>query len=116
MEENPTTSSNQDEIACSNCGAKLTFAPGTDSLKCEFCGTVNEIEIDEELKQEVHQEIDFHKFLNEQSNIAPKMEVLVLQCNRCGAQTTFDPNVISGSCDFCGSPLTSKEHTKMKST
>ncbi len=47
MEENPTTSSNQDEIACSNCGAKLTFAPGTDSLKCEFCGAVIKPEVEE---------------------------------------------------------------------
>lgn len=112
MEDQPTTSSNQDEIACSNCGAKLTFAPGTDSLKCEFCGTINEIEVDEEKVADAHQEIDYHAFLNQQTDIAPKVEILVLKCDTCGAQTTFDPNVVSGSCDFCGSPLTSKEGHK----
>lgn len=112
MDDTPKTSTNQDEIACSNCGAILTFAPGTDSLKCEFCGTVNEIAVDREAQQEAHQEIDFYKFLNEQSDIAPKMEISVLQCNGCGAQTTFNPNIVSGSCDFCGSPLTSKEGHK----
>ena len=69
MEENPNKSTNQEEIACSNCGAKLTFAPGTDSLKCEFCGTINEIEIDREKIKEAHQEIDFYAFLNQQSDI-----------------------------------------------
>lgn len=112
MEEHPTTSSNQDEIICSNCGAKLTFAPGTDSLQCEFCGTVNEIAVDEEQRVEAHQEIDYQKFISQQSDTTPKVEVLVLKCDGCGAQTTFDPNVISGSCDFCGSPLTSKEGHK----
>ena len=112
MEDQNVKTSNQDEIVCSNCGAKLTFAPGTDSLKCEFCGTMNFIEVDENKKQEAQTEIDYHSFVNQQSDLAPKIEILVIKCDACGAQTTFDPNVISGSCDFCGNPLTSKEGHK----
>ena len=47
MELEPQVSdTNQDMIICHNCGAKLTFAPGTLSLKCEFCGALNEIKIE----------------------------------------------------------------------
>ncbi|RLD76495.1 MAG: hypothetical protein DRJ10_13480 [Bacteroidetes bacterium] len=109
---NNNKSSNQDEIACVQCGANLTFAPGTDSLKCEFCGALNTIEVDEHERAEAHQEIDFHDFVNNQMDIAPKIEILTIKCDGCGAETTFDPNVISDSCDFCDSPLTSKEGHK----
>ena len=27
---------------CQSCGAKLSFSPGTTSLKCDYCGAVNE--------------------------------------------------------------------------
>ena len=28
---------------CTACGGEINFVPGTNSLKCKFCGTVNEI-------------------------------------------------------------------------
>ncbi len=104
--------SNQDEITCHQCGARLTFAPGTDSLKCEFCGAVNTIEVDETAKAEAQKEIDFYKFIQNQADTAPKTEVLTIKCDGCGAETTFDPNVVSDRCDFCDSPLTAKEGHK----
>ena len=110
MEENKVSQSRQDEIICKNCGAKLSFAPGTDSLKCEFCGAMNKIEINEEDKIKAVQELDLKTYLNADS--APKIEVTTVKCDSCGAETTFDPNVVSAECDFCGSPLVSKEaHT-----
>ncbi len=91
----------QNEIACSNCSAKLKFSPGTNSLKCEYCGTVNEIEISEE---EI-EEIDFDKFLNENDTSVEKQEIVTIKCNSCGAETTLDPNIVSDSCAFCGSNI-----------
>jgi LSD1 subclass zinc finger protein len=104
--------SNQEEITCHQCSAKLVFAPGTDSLKCEFCGALNTIEVDETAKAEANKEIDFYDFINNQVDTAPKAEVLTIKCDGCGAETTFDPNVVSDKCDFCDSPLTSKEGHK----
>ncbi len=104
--------SNQEEITCHQCGAKLTFAPGTDSLKCEFCGAINAIEVDEAAKAEAQKEIDFYEFISKQADTAPKTEVLTIKCDGCGAETTFDPNVVSDRCDFCDSPLTAKEGHK----
>jgi LSD1 subclass zinc finger protein len=112
MENKNVSESKQYEIICKNCGAKLSFEPGTDSLKCQFCGALNEIEIDETARAESIQEIDFEAYINGQVDTAPKIEITTVKCDGCGAETTFDPNVVSSECDFCGSPLVSKEaHT-----
>ncbi len=112
--EKPTVSSNQNEIVCKNCGGKLNFAPGTESLECPYCNTKNEIEVDAELLEKAHTEIDYMAFINKQTDTAPKVEVLTVKCDGCGAETSFDLNVVSGNCDFCGSPLASKEGHKAK--
>ncbi len=109
-----TVGSNQNEIICSNCGGKLNFAPGTESLECPYCHTKNEIEVDAKLLEKAHTEIDYIAFINKKADKTPKVEVLTVKCDGCGAETTFDPNVVSGRCDFCGSPLTSKEGHKSK--
>ncbi len=104
--ENPNPQkSKQDEVACVNCGAKVSFAPGTDSLTCEFCGAVNKIEVDETLRKEAIQEIDFHEFLRKGEDTSVKIEVTTISCDGCGASTTFDPSVVSDTCDFCDNPL-----------
>ncbi len=110
--EHTQVNSNQSEIVCKNCGAKLSFEPGTESLVCGFCNTKNEIEVDQKLLQKAHTEIDYLSFINQQTDTTPKIEVLTVKCDGCGAETSFDQNVVSGSCDFCGSPLTSKEGHK----
>ncbi|MCQ2974418.1 MAG: hypothetical protein MJ211_06355 [Bacteroidales bacterium] len=109
MEFNPEqppqiSADNQNMIICKNCGAKLTFAPGTLNLKCEFCGAENEIVIDEKEKEEAVKENDFLKALENISDDQLE-EVHTVKCKCCGAETTFDSNVISSKCDFCGSPI-----------
>ncbi len=110
MENKNVSESKQNEIVCNNCGAKLTFKPGSDSLTCEFCGALNKIEVDEKARAEAKQEIDYHDFLRNKGGGAEVLvEITTVKCEGCGAETTFDPNVVSSSCDFCGSPLVSKE-------
>jgi len=92
---------NQNETVCKNCGSKLIFAPGLDSLKCQNCGTVNEIQI----SHDSIEEIDFMSFINKQRDTAPMQQVTTIKCNSCGAETTFEPNVVSQECAFCASPL-----------
>ncbi len=112
MEEGKSTQSNQNEIVCSNCGGKLSFKPGTESLECPYCQTKNEIKVDEEALRKARHEIDYLSFVNKEANTTPEIEVLTIKCNGCGAETTFDPNVTAGECDFCGSPLVAKEGNK----
>lgn len=108
MELEPQTpqisDTNQNLIICKNCGAKLTFEPGTLNLKCQYCGVENEIKIDEEARAEAIKENDYLTALENLSDDQIE-EVHTVKCNCCGAQTTFDSNVISAFCDFCGSPI-----------
>ncbi|MBP7464522.1 MAG: hypothetical protein KA793_09320, partial [Bacteroidales bacterium] len=58
--ENQTSETNQKEIVCKQCSAKLKFKPGTTNLVCEYCGFENEIEI----KDEVIEELNFEEWLS----------------------------------------------------
>lgn len=100
MEDPVLSHSNQNEIVCT-CGAKLTYKPGTDSLVCEYCGQTHNFEV----KKEAIEEIDFLDFLKNKGNQAPQTEVVTIKCNACGAATTFEENVVSSDCAFCGAPL-----------
>ena len=110
MNENTKTDFNQDEIICKQCSAKLTFEPGTDSLRCQYCGAVNEIKVE---KSEI-KEIDFRSFISNKAEASNQIEIITVKCEACGAQTTFDENVISQSCDFCANPLVAQSGQSTK--
>jgi hypothetical protein len=100
-EPNLTEHTHQQELICKNCGAKLTYAPSSGSLACEYCGTLNDIQVkDEEIK-----ELDLQEYIDHLSESAPTIEIQTVKCNSCSAQTTFDPYVVSNFCAFCGSPI-----------
>lgn len=105
MEEEVLKDTIQKDVTCKNCAAKLTFKPGTTSLKCEYCGAENEIEVQET----VVEELDFEKFISEQYNNIQQETVTTVACQACGAKTTFNPNVVSDMCPFCGSVLVAKK-------
>ena len=109
-EENENKEVEQLELLCKNCSAKLKYNPGTDHLKCEFCGTENEIEA----SNEIIEEIDFEKFLNENDASVETQEINVVKCSSCSAETTFDENIISDTCAFCGSNIVVKEGSSTK--
>src|SRR5512133_2341889 len=96
---------------CRNCAGKLQFAPGTSHLKCPWCGTENEIAI----STEIIEELDFEKFSAEFEKTAPVVETATIKCSGCGAETTFNPNVVSDNCPFCGSPQVVKDATSAHS-
>jgi len=86
---------------CTNCGADLTFAPGTDALACPYCGTQNAIEApDVDIKER-----DFRAHLQATEDAQEVYEVQTVQCDQCGAASTMEDNVTSDLCPFCGSAL-----------
>ena len=38
MEEQEIPTKSEHKKACANCGAELKFKPGSNQLKCEYCG------------------------------------------------------------------------------
>jgi LSD1 subclass zinc finger protein len=102
-----TAEVDQGKVKCHDCGAFLTFAPGTTHLNCQYCGAKNEIKTE---KAEAV-EIDFEKFLSQASHAQEEQQVSTVKCDGCGASTTMAPNVTSDNCPFCATPLVIKNGT-----
>jgi len=92
------TPAREAQLACEQCGAVLTYAPGTDKLVCQYCGHENQItapliEIREECLDSA---------LADGAGRAPIEETRTVKCASCAAEFTFDPATHAGSCPFCG--------------
>ena len=84
---------------CSGCGANVEFAPGTDVLKCPYCGH-------EQALAAPTREVREHSF--DQLLAKPRQPVASLGanhfvCSGCGART--DGDELARLCQFCASPL-----------
>lgn len=103
----------QVENKCNNCGGELKFSPGTQSLKCPFCGTENE---NPDVVPETHEELDFRDALQAFHNNENTVEVQIEKCSACGAEVTLEPNITTAKCNFCGTGMvvSGKSHTVMK--
>lgn len=107
QETSPVPAPKDKQFPCKQCGAKLDFAPGSDVLKCPYCGAQTPIP-----KSEEHiQELDFREYL---AKIAGEHETDVAQrvkCEKCGAETTVPAEITSSICPFCGDNLLLSAHS-----
>ncbi|WP_338769492.1 hypothetical protein WAF17_09950 [Bernardetia sp. ABR2-2B] len=100
--ETPDLNAKAKDLNCKDCGATLTYAPGTTVLKCQYCGAENEIAPEEEV---AIIENDFYQALQDTANKEELQTLQTVQCDGCGARTTLKPNIVSDECAFCGTPL-----------
>jgi LSD1 subclass zinc finger protein len=96
-----TPSPQQHQFPCKQCGALLTYAPGTESLKCPYCGAQNQIEASHEQVGE----LDYNAYLAQLAAEAQSTEELHVKCNGCGAASNLPAGTTSGVCPFCGQPI-----------
>lgn len=96
------------QFPCKGCGAKLVFAPGHDSLTCQFCGAMNEIAV----KQEAIEELDYASALAEVASTQETEDRIIVHCGSCGADVPMKANVTSQACQFCGTPIVATGETK----
>src|SRR5690349_11151428 len=90
----------QHQFPCPQCGANLQFAPGTDSLRCPYCGTLVSFKI----AREIIPELDYFAYISRLQNGgepggtanantvnagAAIHEMLAVRCTNCGAETTL---------------------------
>ena len=94
----PAETKREAQLACGQCGAVLSYAPGTDTLKCEYCGHTNRIEV---AATEIREEC-LDTALSSGIGDAPIEETRTVKCGSCAAEFTFDPAIHAGSCPFCG--------------
>lgn len=96
------------QFPCEQCGAELIFVPGTHSLACNFCGFQNLIEI----QSSPIVEQDYRAQLQNKISHETMHEVMVVQCHGCGAESSFNPNIVSDACPFCGTSIVQTERAK----
>lgn len=92
---------------CGQCGAELTYAPGTRALRCAYCGCENRIPQGEGDIQE----LDFHAYLAEAGAREETVDRLTLKCQACGAESTAAPHVTAKQCPFCDTSIVATAHS-----
>ncbi|MCW5591598.1 MAG: zinc ribbon domain-containing protein [Burkholderiales bacterium] len=95
---------------CAGCGAKLTFAPGTRELRCEYCGTANAIAENDARVEE----LDFDTYLKALEGKMEVQEVEEVRCDKCGAGQTLAGSLFAGHCTFCGAAIVSKSYASRR--
>jgi DNA-directed RNA polymerase subunit RPC12/RpoP len=93
---------------CASCGAKFSFAPGTKSLKCPYCGAANEIAESDDSVEELDLEAWLDKLVAEHETHAQEQ----IKCSNCSAEQTLPANLYASACTFCGTPITSKSYAQ----
>jgi DNA-directed RNA polymerase subunit RPC12/RpoP len=89
---------------CQNCGGGLTFAPGTTSLECPYCGTLNEIAGGDAPPAE-YEELDLSRAEELFSQEKDLQAVQIIKCPACQAEVTLEGTATTGECDYCGTAL-----------
>ncbi|AYN65896.1 DNA helicase PriA [Euzebyella marina] len=87
--------------ACANCGAELKFKPGSDQLKCEYCGYEEFIE----QTKSSFEELELKHYLEVVGENAYSHTINLLHCKNCGANQHVEENYKSLQCVYCGEPL-----------
>jgi predicted RNA-binding Zn-ribbon protein involved in translation (DUF1610 family) len=89
------------QFACEQCGAILSYAPGTAELECSYCGHRNRIH---EAPVEVVEQA-LAPAVRAHGGEAPPAAAIAAKCVSCGADFSFDPPRFAGPCPFCGKPV-----------
>lgn len=89
------------QFACEQCGAILSYAPGSTELVCSYCGHRNAIV--ETPVAVVEQPLD--PALRAAAGEAPPAAPVPAKCATCGASFEFKPPAFAGPCPFCSQPV-----------
>lgn len=98
---------------CPNCGAPLSYLPGTDHVTCEYCGTTFETDVIEDMFQKAQEGAaaereQEEKWATETAGEGWSEEeaagLHAFHCSACGAELVTDANTMATECCYCGNP------------
>jgi DNA-directed RNA polymerase subunit RPC12/RpoP len=89
------------QFPCSQCGAKVEFAPGTDELVCPYCGHQTKIPS----STDGIVERDFQSSLVDLGSGAATEEVQSVSCPSCAALVEPPPSAEAFPCPYCGTSI-----------
>lgn len=87
--------------SCVNCGAELTYKPGTSTVTCDYCGHKEEITVD----PNGFEELELSLYLKEMGAQSHSEKISMLNCKNCGANQHVEENYKSLHCVYCSMPL-----------
>ncbi len=87
------------QFACEACGAVLSYAPGTTTLVCDYCGHSNEIAPEARTSLD---ELSFEQGLSAARGSDEVIEALTTTCAACAAEFTLQEGITADHCPFCG--------------
>ena len=93
---------------CANCGAELKFKPGSNQLKCEYCGYEEFIE----QAKSSFEELELQHYLKVVGENAYTESIDLLHCKNCGGNQHVEENFKSLDCVYCGEPLIKEDIEK----
>jgi DNA-directed RNA polymerase subunit RPC12/RpoP len=85
---------------CASCGARLEYAPGTDVLRCPYCGHEQKVPEVPGLAVREHAYTELRTMARKP---VASLAAHVFVCQKCGAQTESD--AIADRCQFCGAAM-----------
>jgi DNA-directed RNA polymerase subunit RPC12/RpoP len=89
-------------VPCSQCGAELEFRPTTQSLRCNYCGHSQHIEVSADAEV---LEYDLNDAMQRYLGRVPTMETQgkrEINCQDCGADIIVEAGQKTARCDYCG--------------
>lgn len=86
----------------------LVFEPGSRALKCQYCGTLNEIAGNDSPIEE----LDYTAYIEKLQSQQAMMEAIVVHCEGCGADSSLAPGQTASTCPFCGRAIVATAATK----
>jgi DNA-directed RNA polymerase subunit RPC12/RpoP len=89
------------QFPCTQCGAKVEFAPGTDSLQCPYCGHLTAIPA----SSDGIEERALDAGLADLGQGAETEEVSSVQCGSCAALVDPPDSAEAFPCPYCGSSI-----------
>src|SRR5258706_7057931 len=88
------------QYPCKQCGAQLTYNASSQQMVCGYCCYSEVIPT----SKEAIREYEYNDQLLQPRATGWGTETRTIQCENCGAKTTFQAGQISAACAFCGSP------------
>ena len=92
---------------CPHCGGELDYLPGTEIIKCEYCGSefsASELIEEKEVTAAEYQEKQADEQKNERGETT--IEATIFTCPQCGGEIySLDQSAVT-FCSYCGSQVT----------
>jgi DNA-directed RNA polymerase subunit RPC12/RpoP len=94
------------QFPCVQCGARLDFDPSLRSLKCPYCGHVQEIVPSE--TEVVEHDLEAYLAREADKGVVLEGHSTEVRCGGCGAVVLLEDKVVTERCPFCATHLENK--------